>query len=313
MLADNGRYDTFPRGRAPARPMNPEMGQEMLVKFKRRGRSLMVGLLALWAMAPATAAESELSTRWLGAWVVIGVPTYSHCGGSYTDNEVRGTLVTSKGNHAFGKGEMGRVHKIDFGKKKAEVLIDLAEPVLVARSEGPFTLYELKDCKIELQIDLPKLDGKQDVDQVDQWVLSLLERHSAMVGAQASSLWNERVRDPFPDDYDVTLAEYEEWKTEQLQAEIADQLASYSKEAARIVDRLDVDAESLAGFGKGVDDARDRGFSEQCDRLVDLSVGSFTRSGSSSASANWREGYRDGQELVFYLEMIARLLRCRGD
>ncbi len=267
--------------------------------------------LVLGSNGLAWSAESELVPRWRGAWVVIGVPVYSACNGSYTNNEVNGTLVTSKGDRALEKGEIGRVHKVDVGKKKVDVLIDLVEPLLISRTEGPFTLYDARECRVELQIALPRTKPKPEVDELDQWVRSLLERHTLMEEAQQSSLWNEREAEAFPDDYDQTLAEYEEWKAEQLGAEIDEKLEDYAEEAQRIVERLEVDADSLAGFGEGVDDARDRSFTSDCDRLVDMTVSGFARTGSSSESDDWREGYEDGQELVFYLEMIERLLDCR--
>ena len=111
--------------------------------------SSMLGVCLLSATAVG-AGESEVRALWRGAWVVLQVNSYSACSGAYTDNEVRGPLVSSRGAHRFEQGELARVAKIGVKRKKIEVRLDIAEPLLWAHREGPFTLYDEISCRVEM-------------------------------------------------------------------------------------------------------------------------------------------------------------------
>lgn len=261
--------------------------------------------------ASATAStESELNTHWRGAWTVIGVETISGCGGYYTNNEIRERRVSAKGEHRFAPGELATVYKINLKRKQVEVLVDLVEPLLAPRREGPFTLYDELPCKVELQIKFPRSLDSGSTSQLDGLIAEILERHDSAESAERSSNWNGRLREPFPDDYEETLYEYERWRTEQVNAAVAARIEDSVEEAARLVDRLDDDPDYLAGFAEGVDRARERSFDRDCEHLLSMSLSSFVNSGSDDDGRKFRDGYREGQKLVFYLEMARRLKHC---
>lgn len=270
-------------------------------------RSFLAASLVVACTAPALASEAELNARWRGAWVLIGADTFSGCGGNFTNNEVRGLRVQSKGAYRFSAGELGSVYKINLHRRRVEVLLELAEPLLAPRQDGPFTLYDELDCKVELRIGLPRGASGDDVEEL---IASLIERHETRDAAEAAEAWNGRVREPYPDNYDEVLFEHQLWRAEQLNVEVADRIDEAIEEAARLVDRLDDDSDYLAGFAEGVDRARDRHFGEDCDRLLSKTVRSFVDGASRGDSEEWRDGYRDGQRLVFYLESSRRLRRC---
>ena len=257
----------------------------------------------------ASASESALNQRWRGAWVILGADSFSGCGGSFTNNEVRGLRLRSKGNYRFRAGELGTVHKINLKRKQVEVLVELAQPLRVPRQEGPFTLYDQLPCKVELQIPLPPGTSGQ-TEAVDRRISELLERHESRQSAESSARWNGRLPEPYPENYDQTLYEYERWRTEQLNAAVAVRIDQAIDEATRLVDRLDDDPEYLAGFAKGVDRARGRDLGDDCERLLSRSIRSLVVKASNDESRSWRAGYQDGQELVFQLETGRRLRRC---
>lgn len=281
-----------------------------------RNRSLFVpcllGVLVGVSFAPAAIAstESELNTRWRGAWTVTRLETLSDCGANYTNNEVRERRVSSKGDYRFAAGELATVYKINLKRKAVEVLLELAEPILVDRREGPFTLYDARECKVELIIRFPSGLDSGSTTQVDRLIAGLLERHDARGGAEASTRWNGRLRKPLPADYEDTLEDYERWRVDQTNAEIAATIEHHVEEAARLVDRLDDDPDYLAGFAAGVDRARDSGLDKDCDRLLSMSPSSFVKSGGKKDERAYRDGFREGQELVFFLEVARRLPRC---
>ncbi len=269
---------------------------------------LLVCALAA-SQAAVAADESALNSRWRGAWVIIGADTFSGCGGNFTNNEVRGDSARSKGEHRFHAGELGTVYKINLKRKQVEVLVELAEPLRVPRRDGPFTLYDQLACKVELRLRLPR-SGSGHTDEVDRLIAGLLEHHGSRESAEASEHWNGRVREPFPEDYDETLYEYELWRAQQVNAAVAARIDEAIEEAARLIDRIDEEPEYLAGFARGIDRGRDRDLGSNCDRLLSASVYSFVDKPPKGESRDWREGYEDGQELVFYLEIGRRLRRC---
>ena len=266
--------------------------------------------LASVATQATASTESELNTRWRGAWTVTGIETLSDCGGNYTNNAVRERRVSSKGDYRFDAGEIATVYKINMKRKEVEVLIDLAEPILVDRREGPFTLYDERGCKVELQIRFPRNFDARSTEQIDRLIASLLERYNDRSAAEDSPNWNARLREPFPAGYEDTLADYERWRVDETNAEIAAKIGHHVEEAARLVDRLDDDPEYLAGFAAGVDSARDSSLDRNCDHLLSMSASSFVKSVANKDERAYRDGYREGQELVFFLELARRLPRC---
>jgi hypothetical protein len=275
-------------------------------------RAIVLTYLFVAALAASATAstESELNSRWRGVWAVIGVDAFSDCSGNYTNNEVRERRVSAKGEHRFGPGELAKVYKINLKRKQVEVLVDLVEPLLVAHREGPFTLYDDLDCRVELQIKLPRSVNRNSLRELDDLIGGILDRHQSAAAAESSANWNGRQREPFPEDYEETLYEYERWRAERVNAEVAARIESSIEEAARLVDRLDNDADYLEGLGAGVDRARDKSFDKNCEQLLSMSISSFVSSGSSDSPRAFRDGYRDGQKLVFYLEVARRLKSC---
>ncbi len=84
----------------------------------------------------ASKLERSLKSRWLGAWVVTTVETYSNCNGYYTANRMNGRLVNSRGGHRFERGELAKVVRVDAKRRRVDLLLSLPEPLLVPYNDG---------------------------------------------------------------------------------------------------------------------------------------------------------------------------------
>lgn len=273
-----------------------------------------VALAALATAAPAAPAAGdladELATRWRGAWALTATETFSGCGAYYTDNRTRGRLVASKGDYRFAAGELAHVDKIDVHRGRIDLLVTLAEPLRIARRDGPFTLYEQASCKVELEVELPRrLIRSGAVGEIDRALGAVLARFESPEEAQADAGWNGRQVEPFPADYGDTLARHAAWKAEQANVAVGARIDQAIEEAARLADRLDDDPEYLAGFAAGVDRARDAYFGD-CGSLLSSTVYGFTHSAPDKRNRAWKDGYEEGQRLVYYLELARRLRGC---
>jgi hypothetical protein len=282
--------------------------------------AVLIGLaafLAPGAAAPAFAADIErmLESRWLGAWVVTNAEIYSDCAGMYTNNRVNGNLVNGKARLRFKVGEMAKIDKVDAKRSRLDLFLTLTEPILVSYNDGPFTLYNEAQCKVEMQVELPRdLVKKNDLDGIDARLRPILERHATSGDAQSSRAWNRRHRDPYPADYDVTLARHAAWKAQQVNASIQARFDKALEDAARVTDRMRKEAVYLEGFAAGVESAKYISYGK-CNELVRMDVAAYQQK-APAAYANQTDsgrGFQDGQRLVFSLELMRRLPQCFVD
>jgi hypothetical protein len=268
----------------------------------------LAALLCALGAAPGTARAADLETalnqHWRGGWAIVKVPISSDCAGFYTDDDVSGTRVSTKGSHRFDAGELAHVERV--GTKmggRVDVFLDLAEPILEPRHEGPFTLYDKKSCKVQLKVDGA---GKHGLDGAEAALAALLELHPEGAAAEASPAWNGRRRDPYPENYDQTLAEYEQWKAAQARAAVSSRMAEAIDEASRMTERMHDDAEYQQGFGEGMARGRDHSFGD-CDDAVDAHLYPDVPRGKSD---DYRKGYEDGWRLAWDLALLRALAHC---
>lgn len=266
---------------------------------------LFVLLLALFpAVMRGADLEKDLNARWRAGLVVVKVPIASSCDGFYNDNDVVGNRVDSDARRRFDAGELARVERIGVRRGRVDVFLDLTEGVLEEIHDGPFTLYEPRTCKIQLRIPIP---DRTDTARAETRLSELLELHESAREAEASSLWNRRRREPFPENYEETLAEYQSWKAARTNAAIQTRMDAAIEEASRISDRLRSTPEYLEGFAAGVDKQRDRSFGD-CGSLPGSSFSPDSAGGGKSS--DWNRGYEDGQRLAYNLELLRRLKGC---
>jgi hypothetical protein len=281
-------------------------------------RRILVFLLVLIAWPVTTRAgelERALNRRWLGAWVVTTVETYSDCGSAYTANRLNGRLVSSRGRARFRAGELAKLQKVDLKRSRLDLLMTLKVPKLLARQDGPFTLYHEAECRVEFEVALPRqLVKSKDVRAIETALSSIVRRHTSEEEARGSRAWNRRRMKSYPPDYDRTLARHAIWRAEQTNEAVQARIDMSYQETARLTDRLSSDTGYLAGFAKGIEAARTVKL-DGCSRLmaVNLDPPKSTVSQASSKStseARGDHGYQDGRRLILALELLRRLPDC---
>src|SRR5437867_5027443 len=268
---------------------------------------------------PVAAGELErtLESRWRGAWVLTAVDTFSDCAGTHTNNRVNGTLVSSRGRIRFRPGELAQVGKVDLKRSRLDILVGVPEPILVSFRDGPFTLYNETRCLIELDVELPRsLVSNDDANGIDAAIAPVLKRFTNQDEALQAKSFNHRKRDPYPADYDRTLAEHAVWKAQQANAAIQARIDKALEETARLTDRVSSDPDYLKGFAAGIEAMRSVDLG-QCGELMSRDFASLApapprlaASFGGDAANRYARGYQDGQRLVFGLESLQRLPRC---
>ena len=268
-------------------------------------RHAITFVLGLAAAAPAVAQDLEtaLNARYRGGWVVVNAPLQSDCAGFYTDNELRGESVVSKGDERFAAGELARVERVDPKRERIDVFLDLTETILEPYTDGPFTLYNERACKAQLKIPVPPralTDRRSALAALGE----VLELHPAAEQAQASPAWNRRRRADYPPDYEQTLAQHATWRAAQVNAEVQARIEHALDEARRAMDRLAGDSEALESFGAGVRARRDQSFGD-CD---DMLASDFATQGADGAKD--REAFVAGERLAYWLTLARELEKC---
>jgi len=187
--------------------------------------------------------------------------------------------------------------------------------VLVPRREGPFTLLDERACKAELRIALPReVVRAGDPGPIHGFIEDVLTTFDSREAARHASLWNQRVRDPYPPDYEQTLARYEVWKVEQANARVAEIQAAALEEASRIAQRIEDNPDYLQGFAAGTQAMRNW-YPPSCSSLASASFPAAEhRAPSPPRGTNdtraFQRGFKDGQALVFHLELTRRTRGC---
>jgi hypothetical protein len=281
-------------------------------------KRLLITMIILMGMsAPSFAGKLEkaLKHRWLGAWALTTVETHSDCAGAYTTNRVNGRFVNSNGRHRFQSGELAKVVKVDAKRSRLDLFLRVNEPVLVPRHEGPYTLYDEVYCEFELEVVLPReLVKAKDVVGIERNLRPILERYAMEDEARRARAYNQRVRQPYPDDYEHTLARHAAWKAEQTNLSVQAKIDSALDATAGIVSRMSSDYSFLTSFAKGVETGKTVSLNS-CRGMMAVKLRSSSRSKKSgstavdSAVANTR-AYRDGRNLVLALELLRRLPDC---
>ena len=262
----------------------------------------------------ASVLEDQLERELKGSWCVVLVEVYSDCTGFYNNNEFVGGRVASKADQRFPPGELAKIDKINLKRSRLDLFMSLAEPILTGHTDGPFMLYEERRCKVQLIIELPRDMGKNGSPElILEHVTTALETAPTLGAAQALESWNQRTREPYPDDYELTLAQYEVWKAEQINAAVSVRAARAHQDAIGVTTHLRHDRAYLAGFAMGVEKMRSWD-EHDCVALVEARFDRIAdRPRDSNGKKGWNEGYRDGQELVFNLYLADLLQGCYVD
>jgi hypothetical protein len=262
------------------------------------------------ASAGASALADDLNRRFRGGWAVLEVEVFSNCSGSYNDNTVGELGISSNAGRRFAAGEIARIDRVKVKRRRVDVLLTLAHPVRVSQMDGPFELFEDRECKVQLMIPFTRDVIKTgDIGAISDRMASSMALFPSLEEAQASDSWSRRRPQPLPDDYQQTLQQHAVWKAEQINAEVGRAAAWALSQAAVIAQRLPDDDDYLAGFGAGAEEMKDLTLTD-CTTLITAAPSGYRRSPPSGRSDRWREGWGDGQDLIFNLLVAERLNAC---
>ena len=285
----------------------------------RRSTCAAAAVLALVALPTPTQArdlEDSLASRWRGAWVLTAIDTYSDCGGIHTNNLVHGSLVESRGHFRFKPGELAQVKDLDLKHAKLELSLTLPESLLVSYQDGPFTLYNEVRCLMDFDVELPRaLVKDDDLKGIEDALQPVLKRFESQEQATASRFWNRRQREPYPEDYDRTLAQHAAWKAQQGNAVIQARIDQATEETARIANRVSSDPDYLKGLSAGIEAVKAMDLS-RCGDLLGRDFNNIAPKVPQFASfindtaTRFQHGYQDGARLLFGLESLQRLPQC---
>ncbi len=268
--------------------------------------------------AAASAAEDELRGYWIGRWVVLRTGALSNCDERYTDNRMRGPVPDSRGRHRFEPGELGRIDNLTLQRSRIDLLVTLAEPLRVELRDGPFQLFEQLECRVELELPAQRAAVRQGaVQQLDALIRNTLERYEDRASAAASPSWNRRQVEPLPADHEERLAAYFAWKQEQLYLALRERLAAALDRAADIAHRVDDSVAYARGLARGAREGdRDRFLDADCAELPSVRLserrGTAPDQLDERGKREWRDGFEDGQRLLFEITLARRLERCLG-
>ena len=296
------------------------LSKAFVVASKKRLRSRLlnrfrrISLVVITLVGAAAASASELGDRLnrelKGGWGALDVEVYSACGGTYSDNEVSSAGVASKAPHRFARGELVKIDNVKVKRQRVDLLLTLDTPLRVSHMDGPFELFDQRSCRVQLMVFVPRQMVKNsDLDALLTEVKKHITLYPSRDDAEHSDHWNGREMEPPPEDYEETLHRHAVWKTEQTNRAVRDGIDHALSEAAEAVEDLDDDADYLASFGKGAENMS--GFSvTNCDSLLNLPFSIHFESAPSDWSRSQKDGWKDGQKLVFYVLLAERLRSC---
>lgn len=274
----------------------------------------IVTVLALTLSAASAGAASELddrlNQRLRGAWAVLEVEVYSGCAGTYSDNVVGDSGVAGKAPYRFEAGELVKIDKVNAKRERVDLLLTLAVPLRTSRMDGPFELFDDRECRVQLIVPIPReqLRASDDGSIVTR-IEELTTLYPSLDEARDSDAWNGREMQPLPADYDRTLQRHAVWKAEQTNAAVLEAARRAVADAAGVVDDLSDDEDYLAGFAAGAEKMSSFSTTE-CSLLLATVFSSHDTNAPKDKPKRWRDGWRDGQELIFNVLLADRLQAC---
>jgi hypothetical protein len=268
--------------------------------------------MAVLAASSATGSDLEdrLERELRGAWGILEPEVYSACGGTYSDNTVGAAGVVSKAGHRFEPGELVKIDKIKVKRQRVDLLLTLAAPIRTSRTDGPFELFDERECRVQLIFPVPREQVKGgNAEALLDTVRTTVTLFPSLADARESEAWNGREIEALPDDYAETLQRHAAWKAEETNSAVRKSVDSALALAADISEDLSNDPDFLAGFAEGAQKMSSLTLSD-CSSLLGASYTVYHKNAPKDRPRRWRDGWDDGQELVFSVLIANRLQGC---
>jgi len=280
--------------------------------MSRYTRCLAPLLTAVLAASSAIGSDLEdhLDRELRGAWGILEAEVYSACTGTYSDNTVGAAGVASKASSRFEPGELVKIDKIKVKRQRVDLLLTLAAPIRTSRLDGPFELYDERECKVQLIFPVPREQVKSgDAGALLDTVRATITLWPSLTDARESETWNGREIEALPDNYPETLQRHAAWKAEETNAAVRISIENALAAAADISEDLSDDPDYLAGFAEGAQEMSSLTLSD-CSSLLGASYAVYHKNAPKDRPRRWRDGWNDGQELVFSVLTANRLQGC---
>lgn len=256
---------------------------------RRLSWTLILVAVAIAAMAspPLLAdVESDLRAELVGRFALTRTALLSECTDSFTNVKVVGGRASGGRGVRFEAGELVEITNVKSGPLAGlDVFVELAVPYRLAFEDGPFTLYELRRCRVELEFDVDRATRKDRARS-----LAAIERAVELQPSEAAARaagWNRRATEPFPDDWEETQRAHAVWRIEETNRRVRAKTEEVLAVARQTLTYMSSDEEYLASFGAGA-----RARSDSWSNCPAMLRATFSVSGSGTDSKGWADGQR---------------------
>jgi len=262
---------------------------------------IWAALCVIACMPSAAAVEDDLRAELVGRYALSRGALVSECTDHFTDMDVVGGRLTGGTGSRFEAGELVKIDNVKLGAITGlDVNLTLAEPLLLSFEDGPFTIYDQRRCRVQLNFEVPR-EVRKDTRKSLAAVAAVLELFDD-AGAAKRAGWNQRKVEDYPAGWEKTRREYEVWKVAQMNELVRQKSARLLDEAARILGYMPGDDDYLLSFGAGAK-ARSDSWSS-CEAMLGAS---FYVSGSGGKS---KRGWSDGQLVAWATQLAHALQGC---
>lgn len=245
--------------------------------------------------------EAELRAGLVGRYALAKGELVSECTDHFTDMKVVGGRLAGGSGARFERGELLRIDNVHAGAIAGlDVNLTLVEPYLLSFQDGPFTVYEERRCRVQLNFEVSR-DVRKDAAKALAAVAAVLDLFDD-AGAAKRGAWNGRKVAATPADWQKTRVEYEAWKLTQVNAAVRAKTEHVLDEAKRVLAYMPGDDDYLLSFAAG---ARARSDSwSSCQAMLDATFYSTGSGGKSS------RGWADGQHVAWANHLALALQDC---
>ncbi len=261
-------------------------------------------VLAVVAFAGPLSAdvEGDLRAALVGRYALSRGALVSECTDHFTDMKVVGGRLTGGSGTRFDSGELSRIDNVKIGLLAGlNVNLTLVEPYLLSFQDGPFTVYDQRRCRVQLNFELPR-EVKKDSQKALAAVAAVLDLFDD-AGAAKRAAWNKRRVEDYPAGWEKTKRDYEAWKVTQTNDLVRQRSERLLDEAERILTYMPGDDDYLLSFGAGAK-ARSSDSWSSCEAMLGAT---FYVSGSGGKSSR---GWADGQHVAWSTRLAHALQGC---
>lgn len=270
-------------------------------------RALWIGIGALMIAAwllPARAdadVESDLQASFAGRYALVRGSLVSECTDHFTNLQVAAGRIAGGTGTRFESGELVYIDKVSIGLLTGlDVNLTINEPFLLSWEDGPFTVYDQRRCRAQLNFEVGR-DVRRDRAKARAAIEGVLEVFDSEPAARHGQSWNGRRVKPYPKDWERTRVEYEKYRMARRNELVRQKTEDVLHQANQVLTYMKTDEEYLLSFGAGAEARSD--YWSDCDSMLSATF-------STSGSGKNYQGYADGQKVAWATHLAEALQDC---